>query len=143
MQKEILFEIVKQNEFTSHFSLDKVSAENAALRLNPQTASIGFIYRHIGETMHLFGQFFGVATTVQNSTIGHTDDGKLYDVAESRALIASGYAMLRGLVESTASENWLAPIDTPFFGTRLARPPVQPRAVPHLAPRRPNRHDPR
>ena len=34
MQKEILLEVVKQNQFTSHFSLDQVSAENASLRLN-------------------------------------------------------------------------------------------------------------
>jgi hypothetical protein len=60
MQKEVLLEIVKQNQFTSHFSLDQVSEENASLRLNDKTASIGFIYRHIGETMNLFGQFFGV-----------------------------------------------------------------------------------
>ena len=117
MQKQVLLDIVKQNEFTCHFSLDKVSEENASLRLNDKTASIGFIYRHIGETMHLFGQFFGVATQVTNSTIGHTDTGQAYDVAQSRQLISTGYAKLRTFVETTPDEDWLAPVDTPFFGT--------------------------
>lgn len=117
MQKEILLEIVKQNECTCHFSLDRVNEENALLRLNDKTASIGFIYRHIGETMHLFGQFFGVPTDVINSTIGQTDAGQIYDVEHSRQLIATGYSVLRGIIENSADEDWLKPVDTPFFGT--------------------------
>ena len=117
MQKDVLLEILKQNEFTNHFSLDKVSEENANLRLNDKTASIGFIYRHIGETMHLFGQFFGVPTDVKNTTIGQVDGGVRYDVAQSRELIERGYRMLRDLVETSLDEDWLKTVDTPFFGT--------------------------
>src|SRR5277367_4285880 len=117
MQKRILLEILKQNEFTSHFSLDRVSEENASLRLNDKTASIGFIYRHIGETMNLFGQFFGIPTDVTNTTMGQTDNGQAFDVEYSRNLIARGYGVLRDLVENSADEDWLKPVDTPFFGT--------------------------
>jgi uncharacterized damage-inducible protein DinB len=117
MQKAILLEIVKQNEFTSHFSLDQVSEENAQLRLNNKTACIGFIYRHIGETMNLFGQFFGISTDVINTTIGQTDDGRVFEVESSRQLVSRGYGVLRDLVENSADEDWLKPIDTPFFGT--------------------------
>jgi uncharacterized damage-inducible protein DinB len=117
MQKEILLEILRQNQFTSHFSLDRVSEENAALKLNDKTASIGFIYRHIGETMNLFGQFFGIPTDVVNTTIGQTDNGQVFDVAHSRQLIARGYGVLKHLVEDRADEYWLEPVDTPFFGT--------------------------
>jgi uncharacterized damage-inducible protein DinB len=117
MQKGILLEIVKQNEFTSHFSLDRVSEENASLRLNDKTASIGFIYRHIGETMNLFGQFFGIPTDVINTTMGQTDIGQMFDVEYSRQLISRGYGVLRDLVENSADEDWLKPVDTPFFGT--------------------------
>jgi hypothetical protein len=115
MQKEILLEIVKQNQFTSHFSLDQVSEENASLRLNDKTASIGFIYRHIGETMNLFGQFFGIPTDVINTTMGQTDIGQVFDVEYSRQLISRGYGVLRDLVEISADEDWLKPVDTPFF----------------------------
>ena len=117
MQKEVLLEILKQNEFTSHFSLDRVSEENAALRLNDKAASIGFIYRHIGETMNLFGQFFGVPTDVKNTTMGQTDDGQVFDVEYSRELVSRGYGVLRNLVENSDDDDWLKPVDTPFFGT--------------------------
>jgi len=35
----------------------------------------------------------------------------------SRELIERGYQMLRGLVETSLEEDWLKPVDTPFFGT--------------------------
>ena len=117
MQKDILLEVVKQNQFTSHFSFDRVTEENTNLRLNDKTASIGFIYRHIGETIHLFGQFFGIPTDVKNTTIGQIDTGEHYDVSFSRELIERGYQMLRDLVETNSEEDWLKPVDTPFFGT--------------------------
>ena len=117
MQKEILLEILRQNAFTSHVSLDRVSEENVSLRLNDKTASIGFIYRHIGETMNLSGQFFGIPTDVMNTTIGQTDNGQVFDVAHSRQLISKGYGVLKDLVENSADEDWLEPVDTPFFGT--------------------------
>lgn len=117
MQKEILLEMVKQNQFTSHFSFDRVTEENATLRLNDKTASIGFIFRHIGETINLFGQFLGMPTDVKNTTIGQTDKGEHYDVNHSRELIERGYQMLKDLIENNPDEDWLKPVETPFFGT--------------------------
>lgn len=117
MQKEVLREILKQNEFTSHFALDRVTNENASLRLNDKTASIGFIYRHIGETMNLFGALLGVPTEVKNTTMGQTDDGQVVDVEYSRQLISRGYSVLKEIVENSTDEEWLKPVDTPFFGT--------------------------
>jgi len=117
MQKGVLLEIVKQNQITSHFSFDKITEENASLRLNGKTASIGVIYRHIGETINLFGQFFGIPTDVKNTTMGQIDKGEHYDVGHSRELIERGYQMLRDLVENSTEEDWLKPVDTPFFGT--------------------------
>jgi len=116
MQKAILRDVVTQNQFTSHFCFDRVNDENASLRLTDKTASIGFIFRHIGETMNLFAQMLGAPTDVNNTTIGQTDTGEHYDVAYSRELIARGYRVLHDLVENTAEEDWLKVIDTPFFG---------------------------
>jgi uncharacterized damage-inducible protein DinB len=117
MQKDIFLEMVKQNRFTSHFSFDRITEENASLRLNDKTASIGFIYRHIGETINLFGQFFGIPTDVKNTTMGQIDKGEHYDIGHSRELIERGYQTLQELVENSAEEDWLKPVDTPFFGT--------------------------
>lgn len=117
MQKEVLREILKQNEFTSHFALDRVTNENASLRLNDKTASIGFTYRHIGETMNLFGALLGVPTEVKNTTMGQTDNGQGVDVEYSRQLISKGYGVLKQIIENSTDEDWLKPVDTPFFGT--------------------------
>jgi len=117
MHKDILLEMVKQNRFTHHLCFDRVTEENASLRLNDGTASIGFIYRHIGETINLFGQFLDVPTDVKNTTIGQLDTGQNCDVAASRELIERGYQMLKDLVERSSEEDWLKPVDTPFFGT--------------------------
>lgn len=117
MQKAIFLEMVRQNELTSYVSLDRVTQENSSLRLNDRAASIGFIYRHIGETMNLFGQFLGIPTDVKNTTTGRVDRGEEYEVGYSRELIARGYRMLEALVEGSTDEEWLNPVDTPFFGT--------------------------
>jgi len=118
MQKDVLRDMVTQNQFTSHFCFDRVSNENASLRLTDKAASVGFIFRHIGETMNLFAQMLGTPTDVQNTTIGQIDTGERYDVAQSRDLIERGYRVLRELVETTADEDWLKPVETPFFGGR-------------------------
>jgi uncharacterized damage-inducible protein DinB len=117
VQKELLSEMVRQNRVTSSFSFDRVNEENARLRLNDKTASIGFIYRHIGETINLFAQFLGKPTDVRNTTIGQVDTGQHADVAYSRELIARGYQVLQELAENGTEDDWLKPVDTPFFGT--------------------------
>jgi uncharacterized damage-inducible protein DinB len=108
--------MVVQNHFTSHFCFDRVTDDNASLRLTGRAASIGFIFRHIGETMNLFAQMLGTPTDVKNTTIGQVDTGTRYDVAESRELIDRGYRVLQELVEHTADEDWLKLVETPFFG---------------------------
>jgi len=117
MHKDILLEMVKQSRFTCGFCFDRVTDANASLRLNDGTASIGFIFRHIGETMNLFAQLLGTPTDVTNSTIGQIDTGQHGDVGSSRALIERGYRTLQALVEDSTAEDWLTPVDTPFFGT--------------------------
>jgi uncharacterized damage-inducible protein DinB len=116
MYKDLLLAMVDQNEFTSHFCFDRVTDENATLRLTEGAASIGFIYRHIGETINLFAQFLGVPTDVTNTTIGQADTGQQHDTAHSRALIERGYAALRHVIEHSTEEEWLTMVDTPFFG---------------------------
>jgi len=116
MEKAFFQNILEQNIMTSHYSLNRISNENAGARLNPQAASIGFIYRHIGETMNLFTGFFGQNAGVQNTTMGYSDTGQGKNVDESRQLVEQGYQLLAQIIETMPQEDWLGMIDTPFFG---------------------------
>src|SRR5689334_6490871 len=117
MQKELLKNMVKQNQMTSSYAFDRITDTNAVLRLTKSAASIGFIYRHIGETINLFCQFFGLPNEVQNTTIGKTDEGQGQDIQQSRRWIEEGFAKLYKLIETQPDEYWLGNVETPFFGT--------------------------
>ena len=117
MPKQLLTDLLLQNQLTCRFAFQQITSDNAHLRLNPQAASVGFIYRHIGETMNLFGYFLGMPSEVTNTTMGHTDEGQGNDVEESSLLLQKGFDMLQNCINSTPDEAWNDPIDTPFFGT--------------------------
>jgi len=117
VQKEILSEMLQQNKFTSSFSFNRINEENVHFRLNEKTASVGFIYRHIGEIMNTLPQFLGVGTDVVNTTMGQTDTGKHYDIETSRKLVEQGYSTLEKLIVEMPDTAWLEKIDAPFFGT--------------------------
>lgn len=116
MQKELLAEMLVQNQLTNSFAFEKIADENLHKRLNEQAASVGFIYRHIGETMNLFGYFFGIPSEVPNTTMGQQDTDQDFDLEISHSYVAKGYEMLKKLVEETTDEDWLTEINTPFFG---------------------------
>ena len=116
MQKELLAEMLVQNQLTNSFAFEKITNENLHKRLNEQAASVGFIYRHIGETMNLFGYFFGIPSEIPNTTMGQQDIDQDFDLETSQSYVAKGYEMLKKLVEETTDEDWLTQIDTPFFG---------------------------
>jgi uncharacterized damage-inducible protein DinB len=116
MQKELLTEMLVQNQLTNSFAFEKITNENLNKRLNEQAASVGFIYRHIGETMNLFGYFFGIPSEVPNTTMGQQDIGQDFDLETSQSYVAKSYEMLKKLIEETTDEDWLTQIDTPFFG---------------------------
>jgi len=117
MTKDILNDLIAQNQKTCDFTFNEITQENSALKLNDDTASVGFIYRHIGEIMHLLAQFLGFPTDVENTTMGQKDTGKVYDKQESQKLIDDGYQVLYGLVENLSEKEWKETLETPFFGT--------------------------
>jgi len=117
MQKEILLQMVEQSRMDCFRTLQDIDADNADFRLTEQTASVGFIYRHIGEATNLITQFFGYKTDVEGITMGQTDTGKDYDLKTSRMLFEEGYATLEKLVNETSDNEWLEEVDTAWFGT--------------------------
>ncbi len=116
MQKELLREILSQNQLSCSFAFQKINNETVNLRLNPSAASVGFMYRHIGETMNLFGFFFGLPSTVTNTTMGEKDENKSYNLEESHRMVQKGFKMLEKLIEKSTDSSWNDEIDTPFFG---------------------------
>lgn len=116
MHKEILLQMLEQNrKDCSHFCKN-ITTENIDFRLTERTASVGFIYRHIGETTNLIGQFFGYETTVEGTTIGQEDTGKHYDLETSRLLFEQGYSRFAKLVNETSDKEWLEDVETTWFG---------------------------
>jgi hypothetical protein len=116
MQKEILLQMLEQNQMDCSHFCKNINPENIDFRLTEQTASVGFIYRHIGETANLMGEFFGYKTDVEGTTIGQKDTGIQYDLETSRAYFENGYNILKKLVVNTEYEEWLEEIDTTWFG---------------------------
>lgn len=118
----VLKPIIIQNQATCSFALIKITPENRSWRLNKSTASVGFIYRHIGEIQLLLGTFLGESTTVVNTTMGFQDTGQGTDLEISSQLWESGYHMLLNLAEKHPEDWWMEQVETPFFGTvtRLA-----------------------
>jgi uncharacterized damage-inducible protein DinB len=116
-QKELLQEMLVQNMITNSYALDRVTNENKRYRLNSETASVGFIYRHIGETMNLFGYFLGVPSDIQNTTMGQQDTGQDFEIETSKLYIDMGYKMLENLIKNSKEGDWCLTTETPFFGT--------------------------
>lgn len=117
MVRIIFEELLKQNITSCSFVFDNISDENISYRLNENTASVGFIYRHIGETMLMFGYFFGMTSEVSNTTMGSIDVGQGSNLEESQKLIQKGYAMLNQIMENMEEDEWLELVETPFFGS--------------------------
>jgi uncharacterized damage-inducible protein DinB len=113
---EIFRDLLAQNILSCSFSLNMVNSENISKSLNDNTSSVGFIYRHIGETMLMFGYFFDKLSEVQNTTLGKKDEGQGNDFEESRKLIDEGFKMLEEIIETTPASGWSDIIETPFFG---------------------------
>ena len=117
MTTGIFKDLLAQNRQSCSFSLDMVNSENVSKSLNENTSSVGFIYRHIGETMLMFGYFFGHPSEVQNTTMGMQDEGQGKDFEESKLLIEKGFNLLEAIIESTPANGWSELIETPFFGS--------------------------
>ena len=116
MIQNILREILEQNFKTCSYTFNEIKEENLSYRLNNKTATVGFIYRHIGEIMLLYGNFFGIPSRIQNTTMGQQDEGQGKNLKESKELIKNGFKMLHQIIETTEEESWRDLIDTPFFG---------------------------
>jgi len=116
MQQEILLQILEQNRMDCSYFCKNIHAENINFRLTEQTATVGFTYRHIGETTNLICEFFGYGTDIEGTTVGQKDTGIQYDLEISRTYFENGYNTLKKLIVNTTDNEWLEEIDTAWFG---------------------------
>ena len=117
MEQSLFKELLAQNIQSCSYAFDAVTEEKNSYRLNESAASVGFIFRHVGETMLRFGHFYGIPTDATNTTMGKQDTGQGKDLNTSRELLQKGYALLEQIITSTPAEGWFEPVETPFFGT--------------------------
>ncbi|AFK03875.1 hypothetical protein Emtol_2739 [Emticicia oligotrophica DSM 17448] len=116
MMKNLMLDMLLQSQISNGVTLKKVSNENAQMKLNSASNSVGFIYRHIAETLNMFTFFFGLQPEVANTTMGQLDNGQGSNTDESSMLINKGFEKLNKLIEEKPEQFWLEEIETPFFG---------------------------
>jgi hypothetical protein len=120
MSKDILHQIYAVNAQKVNGLLDRLTTENSLNRINPQTGTAGFYMRHIAEAqIMLCKRLFRTEQGLPYGkpfTLGVTgDDGQLYDVEETKELMAVGNRVVKQVIDSTAEEDWGKIINT-FWG---------------------------
>lgn len=116
----LLLQIFEINVLKINGLLGRLTAENSQNRINPQTATAGFYMRHIAEAQLLLCKLFFDTTTELPYGAPQTmrvasDDGRLFDVEETRQIMELGYDTIRKAIADTSEETWNAPKPT-FFG---------------------------
>ncbi|MDZ7879947.1 MAG: DinB family protein [Saprospiraceae bacterium] len=119
--KPILNTIFEVNAQKVNAILARLTVENSQNRINPQTGTAGFYMRHIAEAQIMLSkEFFGSAANLPYGkpfTLGvAADDGRLYDVEETKALMESGYAAIQEAIKKLKKADWDTPKPTRFFG---------------------------
>ena len=141
MEQVLFSDLLIQNQTRCQIAFNEITDQNKGYRVNEQAASVGFIYRHVGETMTMFGYFFGVPPAVQNTTMGTMDEGQGENLDECRKLVDAGYALLQRIVDNRPGAAWPDPVETPFW-YRIKNQVVCACAVPQFIPCRPDWSDP-
>ncbi len=90
-------------------------------RLHPQSNSLGWLLRHIGEVEHLFAKnVFGEPIEVRATTIGPMakDHGQFTDLNALLAHLEDAHRVLRTALEKQSDADWETHIETREFGRK-------------------------
>ena len=101
--------------------LPGITSADLSKRLHPQSNSLGWLLRHIGEVEHLFAKnVFGEPIEVRASTIGPTakDHDQFTDLGELLAHLEDAHRVLRAAFERQTEEDWALYIETKEFGRK-------------------------
>ena len=101
--------------------LPGITSADLSRRLHPQSNSLGWLLRHIGEVEHLFAKnVFGEPIEVRASTIGPTakDHGQFTDLGELLAHLEDAHRVLRAAFARPTEDDWALYIETKEFGRK-------------------------
>ncbi len=111
------------NEARTRFSnqMSQLNVDDLKKKIAPNSNSIGFLMRHIGDVELLFAKnVFGDSTVsvIAKTVIDHKDSGEWTNLNELLAYTEKSYEVLKGVISKQSEENWNETIVTKEFGTK-------------------------
>jgi uncharacterized damage-inducible protein DinB len=101
--------------------LPRITPADLPRRLHPQSNSLGWLLRHIGEVEQLFAKnVFGEPIEVRVSTIGGLikDHGQFNDLDSLLAHLEDAHRVLRTAFEKQTDADWEEYVETKEFGRK-------------------------
>ncbi len=119
-QTEAILELwlESRTRLTNQFA--QITAADLLKRLHPQSNSIGFLLKHIGEVEQLFARnVFGLDIKGTVETLGVGKDKSQYtNLEELLAYLANSHTYLEQAINNVLPDEWNEEITTKEFGTR-------------------------
>jgi len=100
--------------------LPNIKESDLTKKLHPNSNSVGFLLRHIGEVEHLFAKnVFGLDIRVMASTIGKGihDTGKYTVLQTELDLLNESASVLEEAILKQSDADWQSNVTTTEFGT--------------------------
>jgi len=100
--------------------LPNIKESDLTKKLHPNSNSIGFLLRHIGEVEHLFAKnVFGLDIKVTMQTVGKTihDTGKFTNLGTELNLLEDAAKVLEEAILKHQDADWSSNVTTSEFGT--------------------------
>ncbi len=121
MTTSILNSIADTNFLKVKLLLEKLTTENSLNRINQETGTAGFYFRHIAEAQILLGKLFFDSSTnlpYENPLTMRVpnDDGRQYDIEETKMMMQTGFDSLKSIIENTSESDWHTIKHTQPFG---------------------------
>ncbi len=99
----------------------QLTDENRHRRLNPESASAGFMLQHLAESIYpILHHTVGTPMpedVILRTTRGTKDEGQAGDAAYIQGLISKAYAHAEAVLKSLSDEQLGTSVDTKFWGT--------------------------
>ena len=119
-QTEAILELwlESRTRLTNQFA--QITAADLLKRLHPQSNSIGFLLKHIGEVEQLFARnVFGLDIKGTVETLGVGKDKSQYtNLDELLEYLANSHTYLEQAINNVLPDEWNEEITTKEFGTR-------------------------